>query len=222
MLAYLFVAIAVAVHLRFFALPFSFTPVAASLLYFGARMPRRQMWIPVALLAASDVYLTRVTYAYPLTADHLVTWAWYGAMVLLGGGLIKGFSAIRRRGVADRLGVVLPHQQLRRVGDLARYVRQDLQRPDGVLRRRTAVLPQHGCVRHAVHRGLLRNWLSSQPGARNQRLDRQIAEPSPISPFHRLVTRRPGGPGGRACPELATGRHLTAANPQLAGCFLPT
>jgi len=95
MLGYLFVAIAVAVHLRFFALPFSFTPVAASLLYFGARMPRRQMWIPVALLAASDVYLTRVTYAYPLTADHLVTWAWYGAMVLLGGGLIKGFSAIR-------------------------------------------------------------------------------------------------------------------------------
>ncbi len=95
MLAYLFVAIAVAVHLRFLALPFSFTPVAASLLYFGARMPRKQMWIPVALLAASDVYLTRVTYAYPLTADHLVTWAWYAAMVLLGGGLIKGFSVIR-------------------------------------------------------------------------------------------------------------------------------
>jgi len=95
MLAYLFLAIAVAVHLRFLALPFSFTPVAAALLYFGARMPRRQMWIPVALLAASDVYLTRVTYGYPLTADHLVTWAWYAAMVLLGGVLIKGFSAIR-------------------------------------------------------------------------------------------------------------------------------
>jgi Family of unknown function (DUF6580) len=95
MLAYLFVIIAVAVHLRFFALPFSFTPVAAALLYFGARMPRKQMWVPVVLLAASDVYLTRVTYAYPLTADHFVTWAWYAAMVLLGGVLIKGFSAIR-------------------------------------------------------------------------------------------------------------------------------
>src|SRR5271167_3988320 len=95
MLAYLFLAIAVAVHLRFLALPFSFTPVAAALLYFGARMPRRQMWIPVALLAASDVYLTRVTYGYPLTVDHLVTWAWYAALVLLGGVLIKGFSAIR-------------------------------------------------------------------------------------------------------------------------------
>jgi hypothetical protein len=95
MLAYLFVLIAVAAHLRFFALPFSFMPVAAALLYFGARMPRKQMWIPVVLLAASDVYLTRVTYAYPLTADHFVTWAWYAAMVLLGGVLIKGFSAIR-------------------------------------------------------------------------------------------------------------------------------
>jgi len=95
MLAYLFVAIAVAAHLRFLALPFSFTPVAAALLYFGARMPRKQMWIPVVLLAASDVYLTRVTYAYPVTADHFVTWAWYAAMVLLGGVLIKGFSAIR-------------------------------------------------------------------------------------------------------------------------------
>ena len=95
MLAYLFLAIAVAVHLRFIALPFSFTPVAASLLYFGARRPRRQLWIPVVLLAASDVYLTRVTYGYPLTADQLVTWAWYAAMVLLGGVLIKGFSAVR-------------------------------------------------------------------------------------------------------------------------------
>ncbi len=95
MLAYLFVLIAVAVHVRFLALPFSFTPVVAALLYFGARMPRRQMWIPVVLLAASDVYLTRVTYAYPLTADHFVTWAWYAAMLLLGSVLIKGFSAVR-------------------------------------------------------------------------------------------------------------------------------
>ena len=95
MLAYLFVLIAVAVHVRFLALPFSFTPVVAALLYFGARMPRRQMWIPVVLLAASDVYLTRVTYAYPLTADHFVTWAWYAAILLLGSVLIKGFSAVR-------------------------------------------------------------------------------------------------------------------------------
>jgi hypothetical protein len=95
MLAYLFVLMAAAVHIRFVALPFSFTPVIAALLYFGARMPRKQMWVPVAILAASDVYLTRVTYGYPITADHFVTWAWYAAMVLLGGVLIKGFSPLR-------------------------------------------------------------------------------------------------------------------------------
>jgi hypothetical protein len=95
MLAYFFVLLAVAAHLRFFALPFSFMPVAASLLYFGARMPRRQMWIPVVLLVTSDVYLTRVTYAYPLTLDHLVTWAWYAAILLLGSVLAKGFSVVR-------------------------------------------------------------------------------------------------------------------------------
>lgn len=95
MLAYLFVIFAAAVHIRFVALPFSFTPVVAALIYFGARMPRKQMWIPVALLAASDIYLTRVTYGYPLTADHFVTWAWYAAMLCLGGVLIKGFSPLR-------------------------------------------------------------------------------------------------------------------------------
>jgi len=95
MLAYLFVVLAVAVHIRWLALPFSFTPVIAALLYFGARMPRKQMWIPVAMLAASDVYLTRVTYGYPVTADHFVTWAFYAAMLLLGGALIKGFSPLR-------------------------------------------------------------------------------------------------------------------------------
>lgn len=100
MLAYLFVVLAVAVHIRWVALPFSFTPVVAALLYFGARMPRKRIWIPVAMLAASDVYLTRVTYGYPLTADHFVTWAWYAAIVLLGGALIKGFSPLRVGGSA--------------------------------------------------------------------------------------------------------------------------
>jgi hypothetical protein len=95
MLAYLFLLLAVGVHIRWVALPFSFTPVIAALLYFGARMPRKQMWIPVAMLAASDVYLTRVTYGYPLTADHFVTWAFYAAVLLLGSTMIKGFSPLR-------------------------------------------------------------------------------------------------------------------------------
>ncbi|HTV64416.1 MAG TPA: DUF6580 family putative transport protein [Bryocella sp.] len=95
MLAYLFVVLAVAAHIRWIALPFSFTPVFAALLYFGARMPRRQLWLPVALLAVSDVYLTRVIYGYSLGVDQVVVWAFYAALILLGGALIKGFSPLR-------------------------------------------------------------------------------------------------------------------------------
>jgi hypothetical protein len=82
MLAYLFVILAVAV--RFMPHPFAFTPVGASLLFFGARGPRRQWWIPLVLLAASDVILTKLFYGFPFTWDHSVTWAWYAAMLWLG------------------------------------------------------------------------------------------------------------------------------------------
>ena len=82
MLAYLFVILAVAV--RFLPHPLAFTPVGAALLFFGARGPRRQLWVPFALLAASDVILTKLVYAYPFSMDHFVTWAWYAAMLWLG------------------------------------------------------------------------------------------------------------------------------------------
>src|SRR6516164_8702096 len=95
MLAYLFLVFAVAVHTRFLPLPFSFAPVTAALLYFGARRPRREMWIPVAALAAAGVYLSRSYYGYALSADLLVTWAWYAGMVLLGTMLAKHTSAVR-------------------------------------------------------------------------------------------------------------------------------
>jgi hypothetical protein len=82
MLAYLFVVLALAV--RFMPHVLNFTPVAASLLYFGARGPRRQLWVPWVLMAASDVILTLRVYNEPLTWDHLVTWAWYAGMLWLG------------------------------------------------------------------------------------------------------------------------------------------
>lgn len=82
MLAYLFVILAVAV--RFLPHPWAFTPVAASLLFFGAYSSRRSLWFPVALLALSDIILTKFVYAYPLTWDHYITWAWYATIVLLG------------------------------------------------------------------------------------------------------------------------------------------
>ena len=85
MLAYLFVVLAVAV--RFMPHPWMFTPVTGSLLFFGARGPRRQLWIPFVLLAASDVALTKLVYAYPFTWDHYVTFSWYAAVLWLAQGL---------------------------------------------------------------------------------------------------------------------------------------
>jgi hypothetical protein len=82
MLAYLFVLLAVAV--RFMPHPWMFTPVVGSLLFFGARGSRRQLWVPFVLLAASDVLLTKLVYSYPFTSDHYVTFAWYAAILWLG------------------------------------------------------------------------------------------------------------------------------------------
>jgi hypothetical protein len=82
MLAYLFLVLAVAV--RFIPHPWTFTPVAASLLFFGARGSRRFLWVPLLVMAASDVVLTKVVYAYPFVWDHFVTWAWYAAVLWLG------------------------------------------------------------------------------------------------------------------------------------------
>ncbi|MGA8441277.1 MAG: DUF6580 family putative transport protein [Candidatus Sulfotelmatobacter sp.] len=98
MLAYLFVIFAVAV--RFLPHPFAFTPVGASLLYFGARGPRRQMWVALALLAASDVILTTLVYRYPLSWDQFVTWAWYAAMLWLGSTLRLNAGTLRIMGSA--------------------------------------------------------------------------------------------------------------------------
>jgi len=85
MLAYLFVLLAVAV--RLLPHPWMFTPVAGSLLFFGARGSHRQLWVPFVLLAASDVILTKLVWAYPFSWDHFVTWAWYAAILWLGTSL---------------------------------------------------------------------------------------------------------------------------------------
>jgi hypothetical protein len=98
MLAYLFVIIAIAV--RFLPHPFAFTPVGAALLFFGARGPRRQAWIPLALLAASDVVLTLMFYRYPFTWDHFVTFAWYAGMLWLGTTLRQNSGALKIMGSA--------------------------------------------------------------------------------------------------------------------------
>jgi hypothetical protein len=94
MLPYLFVLLAIAIRflpfmgsLNFLPHAWHFTPVAASLLFFGARSSRRQMWVPLVLLAATDVVLTRFMWHYAFTWDTLVTWAWYAAILWLGTNL---------------------------------------------------------------------------------------------------------------------------------------
>ena len=87
MLAYLFVVIAVAVRLLAGTGTFAthgFTPVGAALLFFGSRMPRKQFWAPVALLMASDVYLTLKVYHTALTWDQWLIWAWYIGACFIG------------------------------------------------------------------------------------------------------------------------------------------
>jgi len=90
MLAYLFVVVAIAV--RFMPHPWNLAPVAAALLYFGARGSRRQLWVPFVLLAASDVVLTKLVYAYQFSWDHFVTWLWYAAILWLGTRLHESAS----------------------------------------------------------------------------------------------------------------------------------
>jgi len=107
MLPYLFVLLAVAVRFLPFAGPMNFlphawhfTPLGASLLFFGARGSRRNMWVPLLLLAATDVVLTKVAYAYPFSWDHFVTWAWYAAVLWFGTNLRRNASPFRVIGAA--------------------------------------------------------------------------------------------------------------------------
>jgi Family of unknown function (DUF6580) len=99
-LAYLFVVFAVLVHARAVPMPFHFTPVAAALLFFGARMPRKRMITPVALLIVCDIYLNKFVYGYPLGWDQVVTWAWYAAIILFGGLLARNTSVLRVAGAS--------------------------------------------------------------------------------------------------------------------------
>ena len=77
----------------------NFTAVGGSLLYFGARRPLRQMWIPVLALAATDYYLTTYFYNYPFHAtDYFLTWGWYAAVVILGYFLLSHKTSVARVG----------------------------------------------------------------------------------------------------------------------------
>ena len=98
MLAYLFVVFAVVI--RFVPHPWQFTPVAACLLFFGAKGSRRMLWVPLVLLAASDLALNRFVYHYPFGWDQSIVWVWYAAILWLGTGLRKHLKPLPVIGAA--------------------------------------------------------------------------------------------------------------------------
>ena len=75
---------------------FNVTMVGAGLLFFGSRRPRWQAGLAMALMATTDVVLTKFVYGYPFAvAGYLMTWAWYAAVCLLGSGLLRRVTALR-------------------------------------------------------------------------------------------------------------------------------
>jgi hypothetical protein len=109
MLAYLFIVVALLFRaLNVSGLPIhllNFTPLAAALLYFGARQPRSRIWIPVTLLAISDLLLN-FHYGYKFTADFFVTIAWYAAIPLVGHALLSKDAKPLRIGAASLIASV--------------------------------------------------------------------------------------------------------------------
>ncbi|HEX5235695.1 MAG TPA: DUF6580 family putative transport protein [Silvibacterium sp.] len=75
----------------------NFTAVGGALLYFGARRPLRQMWVPLVALIATDYYLTTFFYSYPFhLSAYLLTWAWYAAVIVLGQILLSRKTSVAR------------------------------------------------------------------------------------------------------------------------------
>ena len=115
MLPYLFVLLSIAVRFLPFAGPLNFmphawhfTPLAASLLFFGARGSRRQIWVPLVPLAAADVVLTKYIYGLTFSWDQLVTWAWYAAILWLGTNLREKTTFWRVVGAAGASSACRP------------------------------------------------------------------------------------------------------------------
>ena len=61
------------------------TLVGGSLLFFGAKRPRREFLLAALAFAATDVALTTVAFHMPFhAADYALTWLWYLAIPLVG------------------------------------------------------------------------------------------------------------------------------------------
>jgi hypothetical protein len=105
MIAYLLLLLAVVTRVAPHAGWMNFTAVGGALLYFGARRSWREMLTPLAVLMATDFYLTTFTYNYPFKLQaYLPTWMWYAAAMLLGRILLNQRTTVLRVASAALLG----------------------------------------------------------------------------------------------------------------------
>jgi len=110
MLAYLVLLLAVLSRILphvFHATSWNFTMVGGGLLFFGSRMgagsagsftrkSALRLASAVAVLMATDYFLTVFAFHFPFVArTYLVTWLWYGAVCLLGMGILQKPSVLR-------------------------------------------------------------------------------------------------------------------------------
>ncbi len=107
--AYLFLLIAVLSRLALAATPhpewFNFTAVGGMLLYFGARRSWREMLAPLAVLMATDYFLTVFVYHYSFRwQGYIPTWTWYVAAMVLGQILLHAKTTVVRVGAGALLG----------------------------------------------------------------------------------------------------------------------
>ena len=97
MIAYLLLLVAVLTRVMPHAGLLNFTAVGGALLYFGARRSWREMLAPVAVLIATDYYLTVFTYHYAFRYEaYLTTWTWYLAAIVLGRILLSRSANFKR------------------------------------------------------------------------------------------------------------------------------
>jgi hypothetical protein len=107
--AYLLLLFAVLTRLALAATPhpewFNFTAVGGALLYFGARRSWREMLAPLAVLMATDYFLTVYAYHYSFRWEGYVpTWAWYVAAMALGQILLRAKTTFVRVAAGALLG----------------------------------------------------------------------------------------------------------------------
>jgi len=103
--AYLLLAVAVLSRIVPHAGWWNFTAVGGALLYFGARRSWREMLAPLAVLMATDYFLTVYSYHFAFAWQvYLPTWAWYAMAMGLGRMLLSSRTTVARVGAGALLG----------------------------------------------------------------------------------------------------------------------